>query len=59
MSQNTQTIFAASAGTVQLGDRTVNRLGFGAMRITGKGIWDRQRIAMRLCKRCGAWWNSG
>ncbi len=39
MSQNTQTIFAASAGTVQLGDLTVNRMGFGAMRITGKGIW--------------------
>ena len=39
MSQNTQTIFAANAGTVQLGDRTVNRLGFGAMRITGTGIW--------------------
>ncbi len=27
------------AGTVELGGRTVNRLGFGAMRITGKGIW--------------------
>jgi len=39
MSQNTQTIFAASAGTIQLGDITVNRLGFGAMRITGKGVW--------------------
>jgi aryl-alcohol dehydrogenase-like predicted oxidoreductase len=39
MSQNTQTIFAASAGTIQLGDLTVNRLGFGAMRITGKGVW--------------------
>jgi aryl-alcohol dehydrogenase-like predicted oxidoreductase len=34
------TISAASAGTVTLGgDLTVNRLGFGAMRITGKGIW--------------------
>jgi pyridoxine 4-dehydrogenase len=30
---------AANAGTVTLGDLTVNRLGFGAMRITGKGIW--------------------
>lgn len=27
------------AGTVELGGRTVNRLGFGAMRITGSGIW--------------------
>lgn len=27
------------AGTITLGDLTVNRLGFGAMRITGPGIW--------------------
>src|ERR1039458_2561943 len=39
MSQNNPTISAANAGTVQLGDCTVNRLGYGAMRITGKGIW--------------------
>jgi pyridoxine 4-dehydrogenase len=26
-------------GTLQIGDRTVRRLGFGAMRITGEGIW--------------------
>jgi pyridoxine 4-dehydrogenase len=26
-------------GTFQLGDRVVNRLGFGAMRLTGPGIW--------------------
>jgi pyridoxine 4-dehydrogenase len=31
---------AANAGTVSFGDLTVNRLGFGAMRITGEGIWD-------------------
>jgi aryl-alcohol dehydrogenase-like predicted oxidoreductase len=31
---------AAQSGTVTLGgDLTVNRMGFGAMRITGKGIW--------------------
>jgi aryl-alcohol dehydrogenase-like predicted oxidoreductase len=31
---------AAAAGTIDLGgDLTVNRLGFGAMRITGEGIW--------------------
>jgi pyridoxine 4-dehydrogenase len=31
---------AAQAGTLTLGgDLTVNRMGFGAMRITGKGIW--------------------
>ena len=31
---------AADAGTVDVGgDLRVNRLGFGAMRITGRGIW--------------------
>jgi pyridoxine 4-dehydrogenase len=31
---------AASSGTVSLGgELTVRRLGFGAMRITGDGIW--------------------
>jgi len=31
---------AATAGTIDVGgDLTVNRLGFGAMRITGDGIW--------------------
>jgi pyridoxine 4-dehydrogenase len=30
---------AAAAGTVTLGDLTVNRMGFGAMRVTGSGIW--------------------
>jgi pyridoxine 4-dehydrogenase len=34
-----QDISAASAGTIALGDLTVNRLGYGAMRITGKGVW--------------------
>jgi pyridoxine 4-dehydrogenase len=39
MSQ-TQAISAAAAGTLTLGgDLTVHRMGYGAMRITGKGIW--------------------
>jgi aryl-alcohol dehydrogenase-like predicted oxidoreductase len=39
MSQ-THAISAAAAGTVTLGgDLTVNRMGYGAMRVTGKGIW--------------------
>ena len=34
------TITAAAAGTFRIGgDITVNRLAFGAMRITGPGIW--------------------
>jgi|SRR5215469_954238 len=33
-------ISAANAGTIDIGgDLTVNRLGFGAMRITGPGVW--------------------
>jgi len=36
----TQALSANAAGTVSLGGEfTVNRLGFGAMRITGEGIW--------------------
>ena len=39
MSNLVDTLPAADAGTIQLGDLTVNRLGYGAMRITGKGVW--------------------
>ena len=36
----TQTPSAGAAGTISIGgDLTVNRMGFGAMRITGQGIW--------------------
>jgi aryl-alcohol dehydrogenase-like predicted oxidoreductase len=36
----TRGVPAAAAGTLTLGgDLTVNRMGFGAMRLTGKGIW--------------------
>jgi pyridoxine 4-dehydrogenase len=34
-----QTAKAQASGTITLGDLTVNRLGFGAMRLTGKGVW--------------------
>jgi pyridoxine 4-dehydrogenase len=30
---------AAAAGTFDIADMTLNRLGFGAMRITGNGVW--------------------
>ncbi len=30
---------AAGAGTVRLGELTVNRMAFGAMRVTGPGVW--------------------
>ena len=35
----TQAPSAAAAGTIRIGDLTVRRLGYGAMRVTGKGIW--------------------
>jgi pyridoxine 4-dehydrogenase len=46
---------AAAAGTINIGgDLTVNRIGFGAMRITGDGIWgpptDRERAKAALRK---------
>ena len=51
----TDTASAADAGTMGIGgDLTVNRLGFGAMRITGSGIWgeppDRE-VAKSVLKR--------
>jgi pyridoxine 4-dehydrogenase len=37
---NQQTLTAAAAGTFTIGgDLTVNRMGYGAMRITGAGVW--------------------
>ena len=41
---------AAAAGTFRLGDMTVNRMGFGAMRITGQGIWGEPKD-VEACKR--------
>jgi aryl-alcohol dehydrogenase-like predicted oxidoreductase len=40
---------AAAAGTLKLGDLTVNRLAFGAMRVAGPDIWGepQDRAAMR------------
>ena len=33
------TLTAAAAGTITVGDLTVNRMAYGAMRLTGAGIW--------------------
>jgi pyridoxine 4-dehydrogenase len=35
-----ETITAAASGTWTLGDLTINRLGFGAMRLTGSAAFD-------------------
>ena len=38
--EHNSSLSAASSGTISLGgELTVNRLGFGAMRLTGDGIW--------------------
>jgi aryl-alcohol dehydrogenase-like predicted oxidoreductase len=46
---------AAASGSFRIGgDITINRLGFGAMRITGKGIWnepDDRAEALRTLRR--------
>ena len=40
MTDTTSTLNAAQSGTFQIGgDLSVNRLGYGAMRITGDGVW--------------------
>jgi pyridoxine 4-dehydrogenase len=40
MTTSNTTITASAAGTLTIGgDLTVNRMGFGAMRLTGQGIW--------------------
>jgi aryl-alcohol dehydrogenase-like predicted oxidoreductase len=51
---------AADAGTIDVGgDLTVNRLGYGAMRITGDGVWgdppdrDRAKAALRKAVELG------
>jgi pyridoxine 4-dehydrogenase len=46
---------AAAAGVIALGDLKVTRMGFGAMRITGDGIWGEPRDrdeAIRVLRRC-------
>ena len=55
-SPNSATISSDQAplGTLRIGDLSVGRLGFGAMRITGRGVWgppaDRA-AAVRLLRR--------
>ncbi len=51
---------AAAAGTIDIGgDLTVNRMGFGAMRITGNGVWgdppdiDRAKATLRRVVELG------
>jgi pyridoxine 4-dehydrogenase len=45
---NAQQTDASAAGTIGIGgDLTVNRMGFGAMRITGQGIWGEPRSRER------------
>ncbi len=51
----TNELTANAAGTITLGgDLTVNRIGYGAMRVTGKGIWgppENREEALRTLRR--------
>jgi pyridoxine 4-dehydrogenase len=50
----TQTLASASGTFTLGGDLTVNRLGFGAMRLTGKGVWgppDHRDECVRVLRR--------
>jgi pyridoxine 4-dehydrogenase len=56
----TSQLTASAAGTMDVGgDLTVNRMGFGAMRITGPGVWgepedrDRAKAALRRAVELG------
>lgn len=45
---------ASAAGTIELGELTVNRLGYGAMQLTGPGVWGApsdQEEAIRVLRR--------
>jgi aryl-alcohol dehydrogenase-like predicted oxidoreductase len=45
------------SGTFKLGDRSIHRLGYGAMQLTGKGVWGPPRDhaeALRVLKRAVA-----
>ena len=51
MARDITTISAALAGTIDVGgDLSVNRFGFGAMRLTGEGIWG-EPADREECKR--------
>lgn len=48
---------ASNAGTIKIGDFTVNRMGFGAMRLTGEGIWGEpkdHKLAVEVLKEAVA-----
>ena len=50
---------AAKSGTFPIGgDLEVRRLGFGAMQLTGRGVWASPRISMSAAASCGGQWSS-
>ena len=49
--------YASKSGTFKIGgDLEVHRMGFGAMRITGEGIWGRNSI--RVVMAASVRWRS-
>jgi len=59
MSEQTINGSAAGSGTISLGSElTVNRLGFGAMRLTGEGVWgppNDPATAIAVLRRASSW----
>ncbi|MDB5175281.1 MAG: Aldo/keto reductase [Candidatus Saccharibacteria bacterium] len=54
MNEAAQKVSALHAGTVKIGDFHINRLAYGAMRLTGQGIWgepDDPETAKAVLKR--------
>jgi hypothetical protein len=57
-----QQITASAAGTVRLGELTVNRMGYGAMRLPGDGVWGEPEDpegARRVLRRAPPWPGGG
>jgi hypothetical protein len=42
----------ANSGTFTLGDRTVNRIGYGAMQLAGPGVFGPPRIVRQHWRCC-------
>ena len=58
MSTQVQAVSAVQSGTFTLsGELPVHRLGYGAMRITGEGIWGLPGTGKRHFQSFGGPWN--
>jgi hypothetical protein len=55
---NKKELSASLAGDISLGgELSVHRLGYGAMRLTGEGIWGPPKIAKQLWRFSAGRWS--